>query len=177
MPFMRVSFPLPTMKGLSSIKNGNGASTRPTLTIRRCTMYKEFCKNSHNLFDEAARNRAKTFWQRSGYKCTDNDDIYGVDLLVSGKDREFYCEVEVKQGWHGLKFKFDTLHIPVRKAKFLTCPTVFMVFNAGLHRAGLVTRKTVLNSPKVEVPNRAVAFGEKFFDIPAEQVKFFTIGV
>ena len=56
-------------------------------------------------------------------------------------------------------------------------PTTFMIFNAGLHRVAIISRKAVLNSPKVVVPNRQVAQGEKFYDVPVSQAKFFTIGV
>jgi len=140
-------------------------------------MYKEFSRSSHNLFDEAARTRAKQFWRSNGYLCADNEDIYGVDLHVSNNKRQFNCEVEVKQSWHGLNFMYDTIHIPVRKAKFLTNPTVFMVFNAGLHRVAVIPRKAVKAAPKVEVPNREIRLGERFFDVPVSQAKFFTIGV
>jgi hypothetical protein len=51
-----------------------------------------------------------------------------------------------------------------------------MVFNAGLHRVAVVGRKAVREAPKVEVPNREIAFGERFFDVPVSQAKFFTIG-
>jgi hypothetical protein len=160
----------------SNTKNGRGASMKPSPNTGRCMMYKEFNLQTHSKYDEAARSKAKAFWKSNGYKCTDNEDIYGVDLIVEGKGRKFNCEVEVKQTWHGLKFQYDTLHIPVRKAKFLGDPTTFMVFNAGLHRVAVVGRKAVQEAPRVEVPNREIAFGERFFDVPVTQAKFFTIG-
>jgi len=148
----------------------------PSATTKWCVMYKEFSISSHSTYDEAAREKAKAFWAYNGYECSDNEDIYGVDLHVEGKDRYFNCEVEVKQSWHGLNFSYDTIHIPVRKAKFLTDPTVFMVFNAGLHRVAVITRNAVKSAPKVEVPNREIRLGERFFDVPVSEAKFFTIG-
>ena len=150
---------------------------RPFSKTKRNTMYKEFNPEIHSKYDEVARTKAKAFWISNGYSCVDNEDIYGVDLKVSGKGRKFDCEVEVKQGWHGLNFSFETIHIPSRKGKFMKEPTTFMIFNAGLHRVAIISRKAVLNSPKVVVPNRQVAQGEKFYDVPVSQAKFFTIGV
>jgi hypothetical protein len=162
MPSERASSPHPMLQKQSNTRNGREASMRPSVSIERLMMYKE--------------SKAKMFWKANGYQCDDNEDIYGVDLVVEGKGRKFNCEVEVKQTWHGLNFHYDTLHIPVRKAKFLTDPTTFMVFNAGLHRVAVVGRKAVREAPKVEVPNREIAFGERFFDVPVSQAKFFTIG-
>ncbi len=150
---------------------------RPFSETKRYIMYKEFNEEVHSKYDDVARTKAKEFWVANGYSCVDNEDIYGVDLKVSGKGRKFNCEVEVKQGWHGLKFMFETLHIPTRKSKFLKEPTTFMIFNSCLHRVAIISRKAVLSSPKVEVPNRQIAFGERFYDVPVSQAKFFTIGV
>lgn len=138
-------------------------------------MYKEFNSHTHSQYDNAARAKAKRFWVSRGYKCHDNEDQYGVDLVVEGKGRKFFCEVEVKISWHGLVFTYDTVHIPLRKSKFLSKPTVFMVFNASLHMAALINRKAVLNAPKKEVPNREISFGEKFFDVPREHATFLNL--
>lgn len=138
-------------------------------------MLKEFNPHTHSQYDVKAREKAKRFWISRGYSCTDNPDQYGVDLMIEGKGRKFFCEVEVKQSWHGLTFNYETLHIPLRKAKFLTKPTVFMVFNASLHMAALVSRTAVKNAPRKEVPNREIAQGERFFDVPAEQATFLNL--
>jgi len=39
-----------------------------------------------------------------------------------------------------------------------------------------VGRKTVADAPCVEVPNYKSPFGERFYDIPAEKVAFYTLG-
>jgi hypothetical protein len=139
-------------------------------------MYKEFEQHEFDVYDAPARDRAKTFWEHAGYHCEDHEDQFGVDLVVRGKGKTFYCEVEVKKSWHGVKFSYSTLHIPVRKAKFLTKPTQFLVFNAGLHAVARVGRKTVAAAPCVEVPNYKSPFRERFYDIPAEEVSFYTLG-
>ena len=137
-------------------------------------MYKEFQKDDFDKFDEAARTKAKNFWISQGYSCEDNPDEYAVDLICSKDDTKFYCEVEVKRPWHGVAFKFDSLHIPLRKKKFLDKPMQFMVFNNSLTHAAVVSRKTVLASPTVEVSNVKIRHGERFFNIPKDKLIFVT---
>ena len=137
-------------------------------------MYKEFSTETFQKYDEKARETAKSFWRFHGYTCTDHPDQYDVDLVVENGTRRFYCEVEVKTVWHGLEFLFETLHIPVRKAKFLNKPTQFMVFNNSMTRAGIVGRKHVLESPTKEVPNAKISVGERFFDVPKHKAIFVT---
>ena len=135
-------------------------------------MYKAFQSKDFSKYDEAARSRAKEFWSAQGYTCTDHENEYDVDLVVEKDGKRFYCEVEVKTVWHGKDFKYDSIHIPVRKAKFLGKPTQFMIFNNSLTHAAVIGRKAVLRSPKVEVPNVKIRFGEKFFDVPKEDAIF-----
>ncbi len=143
----------------------------PTLKTG-AAMYKEFQQQDFDKFDAIAREKAKKFWFANGVFCQDNEDEYGVDLVCDKQGKRFYCEVEVKRPWHGVEFKFPTLHIPVRKGKFLTKPTQFMVFNNSLTHAAIISRKAVLASPCVEVPNIKIRFGEKFFDVPKNQMVF-----
>ena len=154
-----------------STKNGNGVlMTHTSITGER--MYKVFQQQDFNKYDEAARAAAKRFWSSVGYDCTDNPDDFGVDLVVKGQNKMFFCEVEVKTVWHGVQFKYPTIHLPVRKAKFLTKPTQFMIFNNSLTHAALFGRKVVLDSPCVEVSNVKISHGEKFFDVPFEKATF-----
>ena len=137
-------------------------------------MYKVFQKTDFDKYDEAARTAATKFWTANGYCCADNEDEFGVDLVVERDGKRFYCEVEVKTVWHGIDLKYDSIHIPVRKAKFLAKPTQFMVFNNSLTHAAIISRKAVQESPTVEVPNAKIRTGEKFFDIPKEKAIFVT---
>ena len=135
-------------------------------------MYKVFQSADFKKYDKAARTKAKAFWSSQGYTCTDNEDDFGVDLVVERDGRRFYCEVEVKTVWHGKDFKYDSIHIPVRKAKFLGKPTQFMVFNHSLTHAAIIARDTVISAEMVDVPNVKIRFGEKFFNIPTDKAIF-----
>lgn len=135
-------------------------------------MYKVFQQRDFNRYDEAARDAAKKFWSSMGFDCKDNPDQYGVDLIVEDKTKRFYVEVEVKTVWHGVQFKYPTIHLPARKAKFLDKPTRFMIFNNSLTHAAIFSRKDVLSSPFVEVSNVKIRSGEKFFAVPADSAHF-----
>ena len=63
-------------------------------------MYKVFQKDVFDMYDNPARLKAKEFWERLGYSAQDNPDDFGEDLLVTGKGKKFFCEVEVKRCWH-----------------------------------------------------------------------------
>ena len=156
---------------LTTIVSGSGALIQHFFTTG-ILMYKAFQSKDFSKYDEAARSRAKEFWSAQGYTCTDHENEYDVDLVGEKDGKRFYCEVEVKTVWHGKDFKYDSIHIPVRKAKFLGKPTQFMIFNNSLTHAAVIGRKAVLRSPKVEVPNVKIRFGEKFFDVPKEDAIF-----
>lgn len=135
-------------------------------------MYKVFNKELFDQYDCPAREKAKKFWFSQGYMCRDNNDEYGVDLIVEKNHKRFYCEVEVKTVWHGQEFKYDSLHIPIRKAKFLGKPTKFMVFNNSLTRAAIVTRKQLMDAPIETVSNIRISHGERFYNVPVEACTF-----
>lgn len=144
----------------------------PTLLRGIAAVHKIFNQTAFDKYDEAARSKAKAFWAKLGWTVTDNPDVYGVDLVAEKDGKRFYVEVEVKSCWHGVKFTYDTLHLPVRKGKFLSKPTQFMLFNHSLTHAAVVDRRAVLSAPVSTVPNRQISAGEKFFDIPLKDVTF-----
>lgn len=138
-------------------------------------MYKQFNSNTHEIYDTAAKSKAILFWHALGYDCEENPDVFGVDLLVKGKGKEFNVEVEVKQVWHGLDFPYESVHIPARKAKFLSEPTVFMVFNSSLHAVAIINWKHVRAADMKTVSNHNIKQGERFFDIPRENIRILAL--
>lgn len=141
-------------------------------TERVVVVHKHFSKRDHAKYDEVARETAKTFWSRLGWNIDDNPDEYGVDLIAEKDSKRVYVEVEVKRGWHGPTFQYDTMHLPLRKRKFLDKPTKFMIFNNSLTHAAVISRKAIKNAPVSVVPNQKVSIGERFFDIPVDDVTF-----
>jgi hypothetical protein len=91
-----------------------------------------------------SKEAATTFWNQLRFDCIENPDEFGINLLASGKGKEFGCEVEVKTQWHGANFTFPTLHVALRKHKFMFSPSQFMVFSQGRKHAALVNRTVIL---------------------------------
>ena len=133
-------------------------------------MLKAFEQEQWELFDAPAKNVVTKFWMDLGYECIEKYNDYGIDLLVKGTGKEFGCEVEVKLGWHGPGLNFPTLQICSRKKKFMSPPSMFIVINNSLTHGAVVGSKLVLQSPIIEVKNMTVQDGQRFFDIPAENI-------
>jgi hypothetical protein len=56
---------------------------------------KAFEPEQHELYDPAAKTLGIKFWNKLGYSCTENPDEFGIDLIVEGQGRKFFCEVEI----------------------------------------------------------------------------------
>mgnify|MGYP003628913090 FL=1 len=145
-------------------------------------MFKRFDRELFEKFDKLARDAGKRYWKAKGYHVIDNTDRYGPDLIVTpvGGDEysngDFYCEVEIKRPWKGKDFQYPQIQIPGRKAKFLNkdkynLPICFLVLNADQTYGYLIEGETLAETPLVEVPNKYVWKGEKFFRIPAETIE------
>ena len=51
-------------------------------------------------------------------------------------------------------------------------PTIFMVMNNSLTHDAAVSRTLIVASPSVEVANGTVPIGERFYDIPVDDIEF-----
>ena len=142
------------------------------MSSKKFGMRKKFEQAHHDKFDDPARDTAKSWWASLGWDIKDNPDKYGVDLIAEKEGKRVYVEVEVKRVWHGAEFTYDTLHVPYRKTKFLDKPTKFMIFNASRTHAAVIGRAAVRKAPVIEVPNRTIGRGEKFYNIPVSDVSF-----
>jgi len=138
---------------------------------------KRFDRDLFNETDETARDAAKKYWTSLGHTVENHPDRYAVDLIVDTGRETFYCEVEIKKVWKGVEFKYDTLQIPERKAKFakLDKPAYFMVFNNERSHAFICSHTDLLGSPIVEVPNKYVYKGELFFQVPIAKLQLVEI--
>lgn len=145
-------------------------------------MFKRFDRELFEKFDKLARDAGKRYWKAKGYHVVDNTDRYGPDLIVTPvggneySNGDFYCEVEIKRPWKGKDFQYPQIQIPGRKAKFLNkdkynLPICFLVLNADQTYGYLIEGETLASIPLVEVPNKYVWKGEKFFRIPAETIE------
>lgn len=110
--------------------------------------------------------RAAGFAAFAGH-CTalsENEDTYGVDLVSD----EFGVECERKLAWKGGPFPFDTIQIPYRKVKYFNQGTQYLLLAANNQDFLTVSGEDILtHSEVVEVPNKYVKSGEKFFRLPS----------
>ena len=134
---------------------------------------KPFSQLVHDACDPVARQAVINFmaskWNRTAYP---HPDKYKVDLVV---ENEFmvpigYAEIEMRD-WEDVPF--STIHIPSRKKKLFDndMPTTYFVVSRGLKKAWWCRVDDILSSPLREVPNRAVATGEYFYDVPIDCFK------
>lgn len=140
-------------------------------------MIKRFDPELHRENDEKAKNALrKILGDSKVYRLEDNPKKRGVDMLVhQGDEHVFNIEVEIKKVWNGDKgFPYSDVQFPERKEKYanLEKPTLFVMFNADQSQYLAVTGKDLLESPKVEVRNKYVFSGEKFFKVPKNRVYF-----
>jgi hypothetical protein len=105
--------------------------------------------------------------ESNGWQAEVNPDQYGIDLLATRGSDSIALEVEVKHHWKGQEFPFATVQIPARKQKFAQLASSwFVVVNADRTFALMASGESVLNSKLVIVPNKYVAEGEQFFQVP-----------
>jgi hypothetical protein len=83
-----------------------------------------------------------------------------------------YGEVEVRD-W-GMDFcPYDTIHIAQRKEKLFTNPrTTMYVVTRNLTHAYWIRANKIKDCPLKEIPNKAVANEEYFYDVPTHMWKF-----
>lgn len=135
---------------------------------------KPFDQQLHDACDPPARNAVAEWLKNLWYvNASPNPDKYAVDLILSRNGQEFgFAEVEVRD-W-GMNFcPHDTIHIAKRKEKLFNHPrtTMYVVTKEYTH-AYWIRADKIKDCPVIEVPNRAVANDEYFYDVPKNLWKF-----
>lgn len=136
--------------------------------------YKSFDPELFEQNDNRARNAVMETLNHDGMYVHINDDHYGPDLMVYvGFKHKYYVECEVKHNWKDgtRKFPFPTVQLPERKAKFakLTKSVEFWILSEDLLSAVIIPDYILDSIIPVEVPNRLVASGELFYQVPIDQ--------
>jgi hypothetical protein len=132
-------------------------------------MSKKFSQELHDKFDSKAREKAIEFFTHNGHSCTNNKNIYDIDLIV---DNDYYLDVEVKTCWNGSwdNFTFSELNIPDRKEKYLNLdkPSYFMVISNDYSHAFIVPGEILKQCKKKLNPNKFNK-NEEFFKVPVKK--------
>lgn len=132
-------------------------------------MRKPFDKKLFEENDALARAAVTKHLESAGALVEANPDQYGVDLFVWMANHEFAVECEIKRVWGGPVFPWKGIQLPERKAKFVRSadmPVEFWVLNNEMTHAIVIPGSALSGYTPVEVPNKYVAAGEKFYQIP-----------
>lgn len=111
----------------------------------------------------------------------DGRDQYGIDLYVPKTKEFFEIEVRGEDKWavSNGKFKYDPIHLPDRKGKYLFEGYYgYIIFRPDVGLGALLTSDNVakaLNARKREVPNEYVQRGELFYSWPYCDWLWFTL--
>lgn len=132
---------------------------------------KPFNQAVHDACDPPAREAVIRFHESRGYYAKPFDK-YKVDLII---ENEFmvpvgYAEIEMRD-WE--ECPFSTIHIPERKKKLFDndMPTTYFVVSKSLKKAWWCKTEEILESPLIEVKNKAVPEGEYFYDVPVDKFR------
>lgn len=79
--------------------------------------------------DDDAKHQVIEWLRAQGFEAWVNPDQYGIDVLATRNGIDYSFEVEVKHGWSGTTFPYDSVHISARKLKFVGDNTYYMMLN------------------------------------------------
>lgn len=136
---------------------------------------KHFDRELYNKYDVLAKDKVMDLfkdipWEIKGsVKKTDVDfEIYEAGEHIA------YLEVEVKMNWNVEKFQYNTVQWPERKWRYaqLDKPTIFLMFNHDLSQYLTATGEVLINSKLEMVRNKYVRYGENFFKVPINEIRF-----
>lgn len=150
---------------------GNVGYGRPRLHRRGLVERKNFSPSLYAKNDTRARKAIQRLLESHGWRVV-NAETCGVDLLAHKHGTMVQHEVEIKNVWDGEWPKqWTTIQIPERKSRLFQSEDqlVFWVVSQDTGMAWGITAQAVRESPLVEVPNRFVDKGERFYQVPIDK--------
>lgn len=141
-------------------------------------MRKPFDKALFEKNDALARQAVSQFLRAHGIVVRPNPDQYGVDLFEiedfpEGPAPVLGIECEIKRVWSGATFPWDTIQLPERKAKYRSAAldVDYWLLNSECTHAIVIPGYLLDEHIPVEVPNKYVSKGERFYQIPVAQCR------
>ena len=142
--------------------------------------YKPFNQAVFDECDPVSRTKVIEWLKRVHHlDAIGNPNMFGVDLVVF--DRfvpKWYVEVEMRLWRENLHHcPYPTIHVPLRKNKLFDndLPTFMCVVNHYQKWAYWINSERIMESPVIEVKNRAVAKDEYFYDVPTDAWRLFEL--
>ena len=134
--------------------------------------------NNHPQFDshrytvnDLAKHIVIYDFERTGWLNVHvNPDTYGPDLIAtSGRTGATWTiEVEVKHNWDDGPFKYKTIHISARKAKYNNSHHLHVTMNSNWTHY-LIVPPSALQDAKRVVKSTTYSENELFLEIPIEE--------
>ena len=132
---------------------------------------KPFSPELFKRYDADARRATTEFVERQGWEVREHPDKYAHDLVATRAELTLLIECEVKAVWENGVFPYDSVQLPERKRKFFDHNAVFFVWCKDLSDAVYFWAKDIDDLEPVEVPNKYIKSGERFFQIPMNLTK------
>lgn len=135
--------------------------------------HKTFDYGLYNGNDDEARQNTIEWLDYHGYDAKPHPNPYAQDLVATCRrtDKQFLVECEVKRVWKRGDFPFQSVQLPERKKKFFDEKTLFFIWSGTGLRAVIFWSSSIKHLEPVEVKNKYVSEGERFFQIPLELVR------
>lgn len=124
--------------------------------------------------EAVSRHLIRTGWEVQDYPFGEKD----IDILARRNGTVALIEVERRTNWRkGDVFPYETIHIPLRKERFLTkhetTNTYYWVVRDDLGMVAVLTDHTILRSKKITQWNRLTVEPDAFFNVPRDEVSLY----
>ena len=140
------------------------------------TPHSRFTNELFTIYDNPAKQVAKSFLTQAGYVVVNEDEAYGShDFIVEKDGVQKRVEVEVKNAWKYDTFPFSTLDVSHRK--HTSKADLFIQCNGRGTAIGVCDMSVVLSSPvykkNCRLPDGQMTFNEPFYAVPISNVRFY----
>ena len=139
-------------------------------------MAKEFSKEDYKRCDSNAKHEGMKLCLDSGrYMMEERSkefDFIMQRIMDDGSVCDVRFEVAIKEVWPCGIWPTNWKTVHMKESRRISKADYFILFNKGLDTVWIIPMADAKKAPIVTVPNKKIAEGEKFFDIPVEWGKF-----
>jgi len=138
-------------------------------------MKKRFDRDLYDTYDNVAKNGALRYLADvcAAQELRPHSDRYGADVeYIDWRGRSGKLEAEVKAVWTGGDFPYSDINVLGRKEKYFAAGTDLFMMAANYQDYLVIRGSNIIQCPLVEVANRYVWKGEKFFKVPIKLATF-----
>jgi hypothetical protein len=142
---------------------------------------KKFDRNLYNRSDGKSKGAISKYLRSKKHIITNVVEKYSCDIESMSEDGTLcFSETEIKYSWKGeWPESWKDVRIPYRKKKLLEKiekNLTFYVLRADCKEAWVITDSALKKyAETVEIPNRYVPEGEKFYSIPVDKIHKITL--